>query len=147
MGIHHQKVEFFFLSALVNGAEKHTAGFDAHHGTRRQVCDCKKGLAYQFFRLIERVNAAQDRSVYACSVIQSELQEFLGLRYCFALKNLYSSKIALREGLEINEIFKERFDHYIAEIDLFFDCRCCRSCFRSTFDRLSFGDICRLLTI
>ena len=52
MGIDHQKMKFFFLPFLVDGAEEHTAGFDAHHGSGRQIRDGDAGLADQLLRLI-----------------------------------------------------------------------------------------------
>ena len=58
MVINHEQMEFFFLTALVDCGEKHTAGVDAHHRSRRQVGDGDQGLANQFFRLVECVNTA-----------------------------------------------------------------------------------------
>ena len=78
MGIDHQKMKLFFLPFLMDGTEKHTAGFDAHHGPGRQIGDGDAGLADQLIRLIIGVNTAQNRPILAAAVIQSELQELLG---------------------------------------------------------------------
>ena len=58
VGIDHQEMELFFLPFLVDGAEEHTAGFDAHHGSRRKIRDGDAGLSDQLFRLIKGVNTA-----------------------------------------------------------------------------------------
>ncbi len=39
MRIDLQQVELFFLAFLMNGADQHAAGIDAHHLARRQVED------------------------------------------------------------------------------------------------------------
>ena len=101
--------------------EQHPAGFDAHHGAGREIRDRHAGLADELFRLIERVNAGQDRARFSCAVVQRELQQLLGLRHCFTGKNLDSAEIALGEGLKVDEILEQRFDFHIAEVDLLFD--------------------------
>ena len=73
MVIKHQKVELFFSFFMMNGADQHAAGLDAHHGSGRQICDCNTGLANQFFRLVICVNSAQNGPFCAAAVIQSEL--------------------------------------------------------------------------
>ena len=113
MGIDHQKIELFFLPFLVNGAQKHTAGVDAHHGPERQICDGDAGLSNQLLRLIKGVDAAEDGPRCAGAVVQGELQELLGLGYCLAFEDLYSAEIGLGEGLEIHRVGKEGFDHHV----------------------------------
>ena len=34
--IDHQKMELFLLPFLMDGTEKHTAGFNTHHGSQRR---------------------------------------------------------------------------------------------------------------
>ena len=59
MRIDHQKMKLFLLPFLMDGAEKHTAGFDAHHGAGRQIRDGDTGLADQIFQLIIGMDSAQ----------------------------------------------------------------------------------------
>ena len=73
VGIDYKEMELFLLTFLVDGAEEHTAGFDAHHGPGRQIRDSDAGLADELFRLIKCVNTAQNRPILARTVIQSEL--------------------------------------------------------------------------
>ena len=40
MVINHQKMKFFFSFFLMDCTEKHSTGFNSHHGSRRQVSDC-----------------------------------------------------------------------------------------------------------
>ena len=56
--INHQKVKFFFSLFLMDCTEKHSAGFNSHHCSWRQVCNSDQGLAYQFFWLIISVDSA-----------------------------------------------------------------------------------------
>ena len=53
MGIDHQEMELFLLPFLVDGAEEHAAGFDAHHGPGGQIYDGDTGFADQLLRLIQ----------------------------------------------------------------------------------------------
>ena len=55
--VNHQKVQPFLAVLLVDSGEQHTAGFETHHGTRRQIGDRHAGLADELFRLIIGVNA------------------------------------------------------------------------------------------
>ena len=48
----------FFAFFLVNCTEEHTAGVNAHHCSRRKICDSDKSLSNQFFRLIKAMNTA-----------------------------------------------------------------------------------------
>ena len=73
MVIHHQQMEPLLPFLRVHCTDQHTAGIDPHHGARRQVGDSYAGLADQFVRLVILVYAAQDRSVFACSVVQDKL--------------------------------------------------------------------------
>ena len=75
--IAHQKMELFLLPFLIDGAEKHTAGFNTHHGSRRQIRNGDAGLPNELFRLIIGVNTAQNCPILAGTVVQSELQELL----------------------------------------------------------------------
>ena len=56
--IHHQKMEPFLVAFLVDGADQHAAGIDAHHLSGRQVRDGDAGLSDQLLRLVELVNTA-----------------------------------------------------------------------------------------
>ena len=58
MRIHHEQVKLFFTVFLVNRADQHAAGFNAHHGPRGQVGDGDAGLADELFRFIIDVNSA-----------------------------------------------------------------------------------------
>ena len=69
--INHQKMKFFFLALMVNGTNQHTAGFNSHHGSGRQIRDGDAGLSDQLFRLIICVNTAQNRPFLVRTVIQS----------------------------------------------------------------------------
>ncbi len=65
MVINHDQMKFFILRILkvIYCTEQHTAGFDSHHFTWRQVCDCDQGLAYQFFWLVVSVDSGKDGTV------------------------------------------------------------------------------------
>ena len=99
MVVHHQQMELFFSLFLMNGGNQHSAGINAHHGTGRQIGDGKQRLAYQLFRLVIGVNAAQNDPIHTGSVVQSELQQLLGLLDSFAFLDLYGTEIGLGEGL------------------------------------------------
>ena len=86
--IYHQKMKLFLALFLMNSGKKHTTGINAHHSSRRKICDCDTGLADKLLRLIISVNTAEDRSVLACSVVKCELKKLLRLRYCNTLFNL-----------------------------------------------------------
>ena len=74
MGIDHQKMELFLLPFLVDGAEERAAGFDAHHGSGRQIRDGDAGLADQLFRLIIGVDSAQNRPILAGTIIKRTMK-------------------------------------------------------------------------
>lgn len=73
MRVYHEQMQLFFVSLVMYGGDKHTAGFNAHHRSRREVDDSDAGLADKLFRLIVRVNSGENRAVCACSVVESEL--------------------------------------------------------------------------
>ena len=108
VGINHQKMEFLLLAFLMNGADQHTAGFDAHHGSGRQIRDGDAGLTDQLFRLIICVNTAQNRPFLVRTVIQSELQKLFGLLDGFAFEDLHGPEIGLGEGLRLVVAFLPR---------------------------------------
>ena len=56
--IDHQQMQLFFAVFVMHGGDKHTAGIDAHHRTRRQVGYSDAGLSNQLLRLIIIVNTA-----------------------------------------------------------------------------------------
>ena len=56
--IHHQKMELLLAVFLVHRGQKHAAGVDAHHGSRREIRDGNQGLSDQLFRLVICVNTA-----------------------------------------------------------------------------------------
>ena len=124
MVIHHKQMQFFLFAVLfvVHRRQQHATGLNAHHGSGRQVGDGDQGLAYQFFRLVVSVNTGEDGTVFAGAVIQSELQQFLGLGYCHTLFYLNSSEIGLAEGLKIYYFLEQGLDLYVGEVDLVIRC-------------------------
>ena len=56
--IHHQKMQLFLFTFVMNGADQHATGIDAHHLARRQIHDGDAGLADELFGLIIGVNSA-----------------------------------------------------------------------------------------
>ncbi len=123
-----QKIQLFLAVFLVDRGEQHAAGFNAHHRTRGEIHNRHTRLTDQLFRLVERVNAGQDRARFAGAVVQRELQELLGLRDCFAVQNLDRAEIGLAEGLKIHEVLEQRFDLDFAEVDLLFGFLRCLAC-------------------
>ena len=55
--VNHQKVQPFFAVLLVDSGKQHTAGFETHHRSGREVRDRNKRLADELFRLVIGVNA------------------------------------------------------------------------------------------
>lgn len=82
MVVNHQKMKFFVFAVLlvVHSGEKHSAGVDAHHLSRREIGDGDQGLSDQLFRLIISMNSRKNDAVSAGSIVQDELQKLLGLR-------------------------------------------------------------------
>ena len=111
-------MELLLLSFLVDGAEEHTAGLNAHHGPGRQIRNGDAGLADQVFRLIIGVDSAQNRPILAAAVVQSELQELLGLLHRLAIQHLNGTEIRLGEGVEIRLILEQRLNDHIGKVDL-----------------------------
>ena len=58
MVINHKEMELFFAFFFVDSTEEHTARVNAHHSSRRKICDSNKSLSNQFFRLIKAMNTA-----------------------------------------------------------------------------------------
>lgn len=55
--INHEQVQPFFAVLLVDSGEQHTAGFETHHRSGREIRDRNERLADELFRLIVGVNA------------------------------------------------------------------------------------------
>ena len=108
-------MEFFLIAVLlvVHSGQQHAAGVDAHHLPRREIRDRDQGLSDQLFRLIVSVNTGENDAVRACSVIQDELQELLGLRNCGAFFHLDCPEVGLAEGVKVHLLPEERLNLYI----------------------------------
>lgn len=115
--VHHQQMELLLALLAVHGRDQHAAGFDAHHGPRRQVGDGDAGLADQRFRLIVGMDAAQDRAGFARAVVQRELEQLLGLGHRLAGQHLHGAEIRLAEGLEVHELLEQRLDFHLGKVD------------------------------
>ena len=102
-----------FLSVRTNEGE-------LSNRDKEKMIDGNTGLAHQLFRLVIGVNTAQNGTLNAGSVIQSELQELLGLLHGFTGQHLHGPEIRLGEGLEVNEISKQRLNFYLGKVDFFF---------------------------
>ena len=102
VGVDHQEMEPLVTVLLVDSRDQHTLGINAHHLSGRQVHDGDGRLADQLFRLIIFMDAAQNHAIRALAVIQSELQQLLGLLHRFAGQDLHGTEIALGEGVKIN---------------------------------------------
>ena len=100
--IDHDQIQLLLTVDGVNGAHQHTAGLTAHHLSGRQVGDGHQGLAHQLLGLVELGDAGQDLTIGAGAVIQSELQQLVGLLHVLAGLDLHSTEVGLAEGLEIN---------------------------------------------
>ena len=57
MRIDLKQMQLLLVAFLVNGADQHAAGFDAHHGAGRKVGNGDAGLADELFRLVEQMDA------------------------------------------------------------------------------------------
>ncbi len=104
VGIDHQEMELFLLPFLMDGAEKHAAGVDAHYGSRRQIRNGDAGLADQLFRLIIGVDSALNRPILTRTIIKRKLQELFGLLHGLAVQHLHGAEIRLGEGVKIDLI-------------------------------------------
>ena len=125
--VHHQEVQAFLTFLVVDGADDHAAGVDAHHGSGRQIHDGNAGFSDQFFRLVVFVDAGKNHSVSASSVIQHEFQEFFGLFDCLTRLDLDGAEVGFCERLEVDEVLEQRLDLDVRKInrlvlDLDLDC-------------------------
>ena len=55
--VNHEQVQPFFAVLLVDSGKQHTAGFETHHRSGREVGDRNKRLSNELFGLIISVNA------------------------------------------------------------------------------------------
>ena len=129
-------MQLFLAVFVMHGGDEHTLRGNTHHRARREVRDGDAGFANQFFRLIILMDAGEDDAVGACAVIEGELEKLLGLLHGFAIYDLDRTKIGLGEGVEVNEIGKQRLDLDLGEVDLFLD---------DGSGRRSLGGLCCLL--
>ena len=110
-------MKLFHALLVVNRRDQHAAGVDAHHGSRRKICDGDARFSDQFLRLVVIVNAGKDDSIRAGTVVQREFQEFFGLLDRFAGFDLHSPVIGLGEGVKIHEILEQRLDLHVGKIN------------------------------
>ena len=111
--VYHQKMQLFLAIFLVDRGQEHAAGVDPHHRSRREIRDGDQCLSDQFFRLIVSMDTGKNDPVCACSIIQSELKELLGLLYCLASLYLHRPEIGFAEGVEIDLLLKERLNLHV----------------------------------
>jgi len=71
--IQHDQVQLLFALLVVDSANQHSTGINAHHRTRGKIGDCKQGLSYQLFGLIIGMNTGENHPICARSVVQDEL--------------------------------------------------------------------------
>ena len=116
--IHHQQMQLLHALLVVDRRDEHAAGVDAHHGTGRQVGDGDASLTHQLLGLIILMDSAQNHPVSAGSVVQSELQQLLGLLHGLTGQHLHGAEIGLGEGLKVHEIGEQRLDLHLREVDL-----------------------------
>ena len=64
------------------------------------------------------MNAAQNHTVGAGSVVQSELQQLLGLLHSLTGQHLHGTEIGLGKGFKVHEIGEQRLDLHLGEVDL-----------------------------
>ena len=77
MRVNHEQVKFFFVVFMVNGGNKHSAGFNAHHRARRKVYYRDTGLAHKVFGFIVSVNARKNGALGVRAVVKREFEQFL----------------------------------------------------------------------
>ena len=121
--VEHEQMELLLALLGVHSGNQHATGLNAHHRARRQVDDGQQGLADQLFRLIIRMDAAEDGTFLAGAVVQGELKQLLALLHHLAGQHLHRAEIGLGEGLEVNRILEQRLDDDLAEVDLLLDDR------------------------
>ena len=117
MVVDHEEVEFFFAFFFMDGREEHAAGVDAHHSSRWQVDNRDEGLANEFFRFIECMDAGEDDAVGACAVVENEFQEFLGFLDGFAALDFDCSEVRFAECIEVYIVCEEWFYFGFGEVD------------------------------
>ena len=63
----------------MDSGQQHAVGLTAHHLSGGQVGNGHQGLADELLRLVELGNAGQNLAINAGAVVQSELQQLVGL--------------------------------------------------------------------
>ena len=121
MRVNHEQVKFFFVVFMVNGGNKHSAGFNAHHRARRKIYYRDTGLAHKVFGFIVSVNARKNGALGARAVVKSEFEQFFGLRNSFARKHFNRAEIGFRESLKINGVLKQRLYLNFGKVYFLFD--------------------------
>ena len=121
VGINHKQVKSFFVVFMVNGGNKHSAGFNAHHRARRKVYYRDTGLAHKVFGFIVSVNARKNGALGARAVVKSEFEQFFGLGNGFARKHFNRAEIGFRESLKINGVLKQRLYLNFGKVYFLFD--------------------------
>ena len=121
MRVNHEQVKFFFVVFMVNGGNKHSAGFNAHHRARRKIDYRNTGLAHKVFGFIVSVNARKNGALGARAVVKREFEQFFGLRNSFARKHFNRAEIGFRESLKINGVLKQRLYLNFGEVYFLFD--------------------------
>ena len=133
MRVNHEQVKFFFVVFMVNGGNKHSAGFNAHHRARRKVYYRDTGLSHKVFGFIVSVNARKNGALGARAVVKREFEQFFGLGNGFARKHFNRAEIGFRECLKINGVLKQRLYLNFGKVYFLFDngrCLCgCRGLF------------------
>ena len=122
MRVNHEQVKFFFVVFMVNGGNKHSAGFNAHHRARRKVYYRNTGLAHKVFGFIVSVNARKNGALGARAVVKREFEQFFGLGNGFARKHFNRAEIGFRECLKINGVLKQRLYLNFGKVFFLFDC-------------------------
>ena len=102
---------------MVDGADDHAAGVDAHHRAGRQVGDGDERLADQRFRLVVLVDAAEDDAVRARAVVEDELEQLFGLGHRRAFLHLHGAEVGLGERLKIHIVLEQRLDLHLGQVD------------------------------
>ena len=121
MRVNHEQVKFFFVVFMVNGGNKHSAGFNAHHRARRKVYYRDTGLAHKVFGFIVSVNARKNGALGARAVVKREFEQFFGLGNGFARKHFNRAEIGFRECLKINGVLKQRLYLNFGKVYFLFD--------------------------
>ena len=117
MVVDDEEMQVFFAVFLIDGADDHAAAVDAHHFAWWQVGDGDEGLADEFLWFVVFVDAGEDGSVFAGSVVEGELEELFALWHGFAVKDFDGAEVGFREGFEVNAVLEEWLDLYACEIN------------------------------